>query len=137
MTARGEAQPEGAREVVSRSLQGEAGACEGDQGRVRTALGRRCAHAAGVGAHRALVEVVVENVHAIAVVAGRAGGPVSGRAAVRAAEATAATEAMMASVATAVMAAVAAAWAASVAAREAAAARAVVGGRRRWRRRWR
>ena len=73
MTARGEAQPEGAREVVSRSLQGEAGACEGDQGRVRTALSRRCAHAAGVGAHRALVEVVVENVHAIAVVAGRAG----------------------------------------------------------------
>ena len=42
-TAHGEAQPEGAQEVVSRSLQGEAGACEGDQGRVRTALVRHSA----------------------------------------------------------------------------------------------
>ena len=76
------------------------------------------------------LKVVVENVDAVAVVEGRAGGPVRGRAAVRAAEATAATAAMMASVAAAVKAAVAAAWVASVAAREAAAARAVVGRRR-------
>ena len=35
-TAHGEAQSEGAREVISRALQGEARAGEGDQGRVRT-----------------------------------------------------------------------------------------------------
>ena len=51
--------------MVSRSLQGDVGACEGDQGHVWTALGHRCAHAMGVGTHRALVEVVVENVDAI------------------------------------------------------------------------
>ena len=112
-------------------MQGEAWAGGGDQGRVRTAFGRRCACAAGAGAYRALLKVVVENVDAAVVVEGRAGGPVRGRAAVRAAEATAATAAMMASVAAAVMAAVAAAWAASVPAREAAAAWAVVGQRRR------
>ena len=60
--------------MVSRSLQGEAWACGGDQGHVRTTLGLRCTHAAGAGAHRALLETVVENVDAIAVVVGRAGG---------------------------------------------------------------
>ena len=69
-----EAQPEGAQEVVSTGLQGEAWACRGDQGRVPTALGRRYAHAKGARTYRALLEVVVENVHAIAVVTGRAGG---------------------------------------------------------------
>ena len=38
MTAREEAGLEGAWAVVSRSLQGEAGACGGDHGRIRTAL---------------------------------------------------------------------------------------------------
>eukprot|EP00966_Prymnesium_polylepis_P223304 5166801-Prymnesium_polylepis.1 len=53
---------------------GTAGGCAGG-GRVRTALGQRYAHAKGGRTYRALLEVVVENVHAIAVVAGRAGGP--------------------------------------------------------------
>ena len=113
-----EAQPEGAQEVVSTGWQGEAWACRGDQGRARTALGRRHAHAVGAGAYRALLEVVVENVDAIAVVVGRAGGPVRGRAAVKAAEATAA-EAMAA---TAAMMAAAAAVTAVVAERARAAA---------------
>ena len=73
MTARGEVGPEGAQEVVSTGLQGEAWACRGDQGRARTALCRRHAHAAGAGAYRALLEVVVENVDAVVVVVW--GGP--------------------------------------------------------------
>ena len=80
MTAREEAGLEGAWAVVSRSLQGEAGACGGDHGRIRTALSRRCAHATkagahatGAGAYRALLEVVVENVDAVVVVV--EGGP--------------------------------------------------------------
>ena len=64
------------------------------------------------------MEVVVENVDAIAVVVGRAGGPVRGRAAVKAAEATAATAAMMAAAA-AVTVVVAASWVPREAAREA------------------
>ena len=108
-------------------MQGEAWACGDDQGRVRTALGRRCAHAAGAGAYRALLKAVVKNVVAVEVVAARAGGPVRRRAAVRATEAAAATAAMMAAVAAAVMVAWAAAWAASVAAATAAAVRAAVG----------
>ena len=55
------AQPNGAQEVVSRALQGEAWECVGDQGRVRTAFSRKYAHAAGERAYHALVEVVVEN----------------------------------------------------------------------------
>tara|TARA_B110000046_G_C12809932_1_gene320806 strand:+ start:414 stop:704 length:291 start_codon:yes stop_codon:yes gene_type:complete len=94
---------------------------------VRTALGRRCAHAAGAGAYRALLEVVVENVDAVEVVAGRAHGLVRGRAAVRAAEATTATAVMMAAVAAVVVATVVASWAAAVSARGAAVARAVEG----------
>ena len=65
------------------------------------------------------MEVVVENVDAIAVVVGRAGGPVRGRAAVKAAEATAATAAMMAATAAAVTVVVAASWVPREAAREA------------------
>ena len=68
-----EAQPEDAWEVVSRALQGEVWVCGGDQGRFRTAFGRRCAHAEAAGAYRALLEVVVENVDAIA------GGHAEGR----------------------------------------------------------
>ena len=75
--------------MVSRALQGEARAGGGDQGRVWTALGRKHAHAVGERAYRALLKVVVENVNAVAVVVGRADGPLRGRAAVRAAEATA------------------------------------------------
>ena len=105
-------------------MQDEARACGGNQGRVRTALGRRCAHVAGAGAYRALLEEVVENVDAVAVVEGRAGGLVRGRAAVRAAEATAATAATMATMAApTVVVAWTAAWAAAVAPRVAAAAR--------------
>ena len=100
---------------------------EHDPGRVRTALGRRCAHAAGAGAHRALLGEVVENVDTVAVVEGRAGGPMRGRAAVRAAEATAAMAATVAVVAAVVMVALTAAWAASVAPRVAAAGWVVVG----------
>ena len=48
--------PEGTREAVSRGLQGEAWAGEGDQGRARTARGRRCAYAQGAGTHRALLK---------------------------------------------------------------------------------
>ena len=59
-TAHGEGQPEGAQEVVSIALQGEAWACGRDQRRVRTALGRRYAHAVGAGTYRALLEIVVE-----------------------------------------------------------------------------
>ena len=54
-TGRG-TQPEGARGVMRRALQGEVRVCGGDQGRVRTAFGRRCAHAEGAGTHRALLE---------------------------------------------------------------------------------
>jgi hypothetical protein len=82
-----------------------------------------------------LLEIVVENVDAIAVGMGRAGGSLRGRAAVRAAEATAATAATaatMAVVTAAVMVAWTAVWAASVAPKVAA-ARAVVGGWQRWR----
>ena len=46
-------------------------------------------HAVGAGAYRALLDVVVKNVDASAVVLGRAGGPIRGRAAVKAAAATA------------------------------------------------
>ena len=85
--------------MVSRALQGEAGACGDDQGCVGTALGRRCVHAEGASegasTHRALLEVVVENVDVVEVVAVRASGRVRGRPAVRAAEATAATAAML------------------------------------------
>ena len=116
-------------------MRGEAWACGGDPGRVRTAFGRRCAHAAGAGAHRALLGEEVENVDTVAVVEGRDGGPVRGRAAVRAAEATAAMAATVAVVAAVVMVALTAAWAASVAPRVAA-AQVVVGGWRRWRRQW-
>ena len=123
--------------MVSRALQGEAWACGGDQGRARMALGRGHAHAAEAGAYRALLEVVVQNVDAVAVVVGRAGGPVRGRAAVKAAEATAAPAATMAVAAPAVVVARTAAWAAAVTPRVAAAARAVMGGRRRWPRQWR
>ena len=108
-------------------MQGETWACGGDQGRVRTALGRRCVNAAGTGAHRAPLGEVVENVDTVAVVEGRAGGPVRGRAAVRAAEATAAMAATVAVLTAVVMVALTAAWAASVAPREAAAGWAVVG----------
>ena len=66
-----EARPEGAREVVSRVLQGQTRACEGDQGRVRNALGRRYAHATGARAYCALLKVVDKNVDAIAGVAGQ------------------------------------------------------------------
>ena len=111
-TAHEEAQPEGAREVVSRALQGEAGACGDDQGCVGTALGRRCVHAEGASegasTHRALLEVVVENVDVVEVVAVRASGRVRGRPAVRAAEATAATAAMMVAVTAAAVAVLAA-----------------------------
>jgi hypothetical protein len=107
--------------VVSIALQGEAWACGRDQGRVRAVLGRRYAHAAGAGAYSAFLEIVVENVDAIAVVVGRAGGSLRGRAAVRAAEATAVTAAMMAAAAAAAAVALAASWAAREAAREAAA----------------
>ena len=48
--------PEGTREAVNRGLQGEAWAGEGDQGRARTARGRRCAYAQGAGTHRALLK---------------------------------------------------------------------------------
>ena len=102
-----------------------------------TALGRKCAHAAGVGAHRALLGEVVENVDTVAVVEGRAGGPVRGRAAVRAAEATAAMAATVAVVAAVVMVALTASWAASVAPRVAAAARVVEDRQRRWQWQWR
>jgi len=97
--------------VISRGLQGEAWAEGCDQGRVKTPFGRRYAHAAGARAYCALLEVVVENVDAVAVVAVRAGGPVSGSAAVRAVEATAVTAVMMAAVAVVVVVAAAAAWA--------------------------
>ena len=118
--------------MVNTALQGEARACGCDQGRVRTVLDRRYAHAAGSNAYRALLEIVAENVDAIAVGMGRAGGSLRGRAAVRAAEATAATAATMAVVTAAVMVAWTAVWAASVAPKVAA-ARAVVGGWQRWR----
>ena len=124
--------------MVSRGLRGEAWACGGDPGRVRTALGRKCAHAVGVGAHRALLGEVVENVDTVAVVEGRAGGPVRGRAAVRAAEATAAMAATVAVVAAVVMVALTASWAASVAPRVAALGRGrwwVDGGGWQWQRR--
>ena len=77
-------------------MQGEAWACGGDQGRVGTALSRRCANAPGVGAYRALLREGVENVKAVMVVVARAGGLVRGRAAVRAAEATAVVAAVTA-----------------------------------------
>ena len=108
-------------------MRGEAWACGGDPGRVRTALGRRCVNAAGTGAHRAPLGEVVENVDSVAVVEERPGGPVRGRAAVRAAEATAAMAATVAVVAAVVMVALMAAGAASVAPRVAAAGQAVVG----------
>ena len=95
--------------MISRGLQGEAWAEGGDQGRVKTPFGRRYAHAAGARAYRALLEVVVENVNAIAVVVGRAGRPVRGKAVVRVAAAattTAATTAAVAAAAGAAMAAV-------------------------------
>ena len=114
--------------MVSIALQGEAWAWGRDQGRVRTVVGRSYAHAAGAEAYRALLEVVVENVDAIAVVVGRGGGSLRGRAAVRAAEATAAMAAAMAVVSAAAMVAWMGAWAALVAPRVPA-----VGGRRRWR----
>ena len=63
-------------------MQGEVWACGDDEGCGRTALGRRCASAVGAGAYRALLTEVVENVNTVAVVEGRAGGPVRGRAAV-------------------------------------------------------
>ena len=98
--------------MVSRALQGEAGACGDDQGCVGTAFGRRCVHAEGASegasAHRALLEVVVENVDVVEVVAVRASGPLRGRPAVRAAEATAATAAMMVAVTAAAVAVLAA-----------------------------
>ena len=50
----------GTREAVSRALQGEAWAGEGDQARVRTASGRRYAHAQGAGTHRAHLKEIVE-----------------------------------------------------------------------------
>ena len=53
MTAREEAGLEGAWAVVSRSLQGEAGACGGDHGRIQTALSHRCAHAIRMPRERA------------------------------------------------------------------------------------
>ena len=52
--------PEGTREAVSRALQGEVWAGEGDQARVRTASGRRYAHAQGAGTHRAHLKEIVE-----------------------------------------------------------------------------
>ena len=116
-------------------MQGEVWVCGRDQGRVRTALRRRYAHAVGAGTYRALLEIVVESVDAIALVVGRAGGSLRGRAAVGAAEATAATAAAKAAVAAAVMMAWTVAWAASVAPRVAASP-AVVGGWWRWRRQW-
>ena len=124
----------GAREAVSRALQGKAWACGGDQGRVRTALGRRHTHAAGAGVHRALLKVVVGKVEKVAGVAGRPGGPVRRRAAVRATEAAAATAATMAAAALVATAVVAASWAAMAAAARTTAARAAAGSRRRqWR----
>jgi hypothetical protein len=65
--------------VVRIALQGEAWACGRDQGRKRTVLGRRYAHAVGSNAYRALLEIVVKNVIAIAVVVGRASGSLRGR----------------------------------------------------------
>ena len=82
--------------MISGALRGKAWAGRGDQGRVRTALGHRYAHARGERAYRAFLEVVDENVDAVAVVVVRAGGPMSGRVAVRAAETMAATAAMVA-----------------------------------------
>ena len=124
--------------MVSRALQGEAWAGGVDQGCIGTALGSRCEHAAGAGAYYALLEVVVENVDAVEVVVGRAGGPVRGKAAVRAAEAIAASVEMMAKVMAAVVVAlvvalVAASWATS-SPRERGGCGA--GGRRRRRRQW-
>lgn len=55
-----EAWPEGTREAVRRALQGKAWAGGGDRGRVRTALGRRYAHARGAGAHRALLKELID-----------------------------------------------------------------------------
>ena len=46
--------------MVSRALQGEVWVCGADQGRVRTAFGRRCAHAEGAGAYRALLKELVD-----------------------------------------------------------------------------
>ena len=106
-TAHGEARPEGAHEGVSKAFQSEAWAGGGCQGRVRTAIGRRYAHAKGERTYRALLEVVVENVNAIAVVVVRAGRPVRGKAVVRVAAAattTAATTAAVAAAAAAVTA---------------------------------
>ena len=47
------------RRSISRGLQGETWSDGDDQGRVRTAISRRYAHAAGVVAHHALLDVVI------------------------------------------------------------------------------
>ena len=41
-------------------MQGEVWVCGGDQGRVRTAFSRRCSHAEGAGAYRALLKELVD-----------------------------------------------------------------------------
>ena len=69
ITARGEAGPEGAQEAVTRELQAEAWEGGGDQGRVRTAFGRKCARAEGARAYRALLRAVAETAVAATTVA--------------------------------------------------------------------